>query len=142
MVSISTLFRDRIVFSLASGLLAALLSYYINSKALKKTGEKAIIYLAPVFEELFKTGFALVFGGVVILSHVTFGAVEALYDMRENRGITAYWAGFASLVSHTVFGTITQYSIYYLGNVIFGVSIAVVAHVVWNYAVINFIKQR
>ena len=127
---------------MASGLLAALLSYYINSKALKIVGEEAITYWAPVLEELLKTGLALMLGGKVFLSHVTFGAVEALYDMRKNRGITAYLAGFASIVSHIVFGTITQYSIYYLDSVIFGVSISTLVHVVWNYTVVKLIKQR
>jgi hypothetical protein len=142
MISIPTLFTDRITLTLASGLLAALLSYHINSYALKKVGEEAIIFLAPLLEELLKTGLALISGGGVFLSHVTFGTVEALYDMGKNRGNRAYWAGFASLVSHSVFGAITQYSIYYIGKPLLGLSLAVAIHVVWNCTVLNSRKLR
>lgn len=126
---------------MASGLLAALFSYYINSKALKNFGEEAIVYWAPISEEAFKTGFALALGGGIILSHITFGVVEAFYDMWENRGKMAYWAGFASFASHSAFGAITQYFIYHLGNRLLGVSIAIVVHIVWNYTVMSLKKQ-
>ena len=128
------------MLSLVSGLLAALLSYHINSYALKKVGEEAIIFLAPLIEELLKTGLVLVIGGKVLLSHAIFGGVEALYDMRKNRGSKAYWAGFASLVSHSAFGAITQYFLYYFGKPVLGLSLAVVGHIVWNYSVLNFKK--
>lgn len=142
MILISILFGDRIVISLVSGLLAALLSYYINSKALKNMGEAAIIYWAPIIEESLKTGFALMLGGKVFLSHITFGAAEASYDTWKNRGAAGYWAGFAGLVSHSVFGAITQYFMYYLGNSSFGLCIAIFVHIVWNYTVMNITKQR
>lgn len=142
MIFIPILFSDKVALSLASGLLAALFSYYINSKALKNFGEEAIIYWAPVFEETLKTGFALALGGGAILSHMTFGVVEAIYDVWENRGIVAYWAGFTSLASHSAFGAITQYFIHYLGNRLFGLSIAIVVHIAWNYMVVNLKKQR
>jgi hypothetical protein len=140
MVSISTIIHDRIIFSVASGLLAALLSYCLNSKVLKNVGEEAITFWAPALEELLKTGFALVLGGGVILSHVTFGVVEAFNDIRKNRSTTAYLAGVASLVSHSAFGAITQYFIYYLNSCLFGLSIAIIFHVVWNYTVVNLGK--
>ena len=116
MITISVLLGDPIVLSLVSGLLAALLSYHLNSVTLNKVGEEAITYLAPLIEELLKTGLVLVIGGKVLLSHAIFGGVEALYDMRKNRGSKAYWAGFASLVSHSAFGAITQYFYIILEN--------------------------
>jgi len=128
---------DSIVRSLIAGSMAALLSYYISSKALKIAGEKVIIYLSPILEELFKTGFALVLKGKVFLSHTTFGVAEAVYDIWSNDGTTAYWAGLASIISHSVFGILTQYFIYRTGNSFFGIAIAVLIHIAWNYKVIK-----
>ncbi|NLZ54444.1 MAG: hypothetical protein GX892_15125 [Thermoanaerobacteraceae bacterium] len=142
MILIFTLFDDPIIRSVISGCVAALFSYYINSKALKSAGEKVIINLAPILEELFKTGFALVLKGKVLLSHVTFGVVEAAYDIWANGISTAYWAGFASIISHSVFGAISQYFIYRTDNNFLGIAIAALIHMAWNYTVINLKNQH
>jgi len=142
MILIFTLFDNSIVLSVTSGFVAALFSYYINSKALQSAGEKVIIYWAPILEELLKTGFALVLKGGIILSHVTFGAVEAVYDIWANDSITAYWAGFASILSHSVFGAITQYFIFCAHNTFLGIVIAALIHIAWNFAVIKLKNEH
>ncbi len=141
MILIFALFDNAILRSFISGCAAALLSYYINSKALKDAGEKVIVYWAPILEELLKTGFALVLKSKVLLTHATFGVVEAVYDIFTNDSITAYWAGAASLISHIVFGAITQYFIY-RQNSFFGIAIAAFVHMAWNFAVIRIKNQH
>jgi len=131
-------FNNTVLRSLISGCIAALLSYYISSKALKMSGEKVIIYLSPILEELFKTGLAIGLKAEVLLSHITFGIWEALYDIRTNEGSTAYWAGFASIISHSTFGAITQYCIYLTDNKLLGIGIAAAIHMAWNYKIIEF----
>lgn len=126
--------------SLASGLLAALFSYYINSKALKVLGDTAITYGAPVLEEMLKTGFALVLGGNVLLAHITFGAVEGVYDIWENRGTTAHLAGLVGFISHIAFGLITEYSKRYFNSYLLGLLLAISSHIAWNYTVMNYRK--
>jgi hypothetical protein len=130
-----------IVRSLLSGCIAALLSYYISSKALKLAGDMVIIYLSPILEELFKTAFALLLEGGIFLSHATFGAIESVYDIWTNEGGSAYWAGIASIVSHGAFGAITQLVISRTGSSFLGIAAAVLIHTAWNYKVIGF-KNR
>jgi hypothetical protein len=126
--------------AVVSGLLAAAISYHLNGRALKAFGEEAVTYGAPVLEELLKTGFALALGGGVFLSHITFGTVEAAYDFYKNRGAPACRAGIAGFVSHGVFGVITGYSIKYFNNPVPGLILAILIHMGWNYAVMNFKK--
>jgi len=141
LVLIFTLFNNTILASIISGGAAALVSYCINSRALKSKGEKVIIYWAPILEELLKTGFALVLRSNVFLSHVTFGAVEAVYDIWAQDSITAYLAGLASFISHGVFGAITQHFIYQ-GHTFLGIATAVLIHIAWNYVVIKMKNQH
>lgn len=128
----------QIVRSLISGGMAALISYYLSSKALKVAGEKAIVYISPILEETFKTGFALLLAGNILFAHVTFGVAEAVYDIWTNKGAIAYWAGVASIVSHGVFGMVTQYFIYRTGSNLIGIGAAILLHVAWNYKIIEF----
>ncbi len=123
-----------------AGLLAAAVCYHLNGRALKAFGEEAVTYAAPVFEELLKTGFALALGGGVFLSHLTFGAVEAAYDLYKNRGAPACRAGIAGFVSHGVFGAVTGYCIKYFNNPLPGLIVSILIHMGWNYTVMNFNK--
>ena len=82
------------------GLAAAIFAYFINSKSLKYLGQGVVTYWAPVFEESLKTGFAIILGANIIISHGSFGAVEALYDIYKGRGNIAYLAGLTGFVSH------------------------------------------
>lgn len=119
-------------FAVISGLAAAILSYIINTKALKLLGPKAIIYVAPIIEESLKTGLAVIFGGSIIVAHMTFGIVEAIYDFFNNRGSSAFFAGMAGALSHTLFGVITILSFRCSGSIITAMIFAIAVHMLWN----------
>jgi hypothetical protein len=120
------------VFAVISGLAAATLSYIINTKAIRLSGTKAIIYVAPIIEEFLKTWLAVIFGGSIFVAHMTFGIVEALYDFFNNRGSSAFFAGMAGALSHTLFGVITMLSFRYSGSIIVAIIFAIAAHMFWN----------
>lgn len=127
----------RLGLSLAAGLLAAVISYYLNGKALMFIGDNAVIYGAPAIEEISKTGLALLLGGNVLFSHIVFGMAEALYDVVRNRGVLSYTAGVAGLVSHAVFGIITVYAWRIFDGPLTGVVAAAVIHMLWNHMIIK-----
>jgi len=140
MILIPDLSIDRITFSIVSGLAAAIFAYFINSKSLKYLGQEVVTYWAPVFEESLKTGFAIILGANIIISHGSFGAVEALYDIYKSRGNIAYLAGFTGFVSHLFFGVLTQYMIEYFDSYFFAVLIVIGIHIFWNTIVIYISK--
>lgn len=131
-----------ILMSTIAGLLAAYVSYFLNGRALKLLGEDAVTYGAPVIEETLKTGLAIAAGGGILFSHITFGLVEAAYDIFKNRGILQYTAGIAGLISHAVFGIITVYVWRFFGSPLVGVAIAIIIHMLWNHMIIHIrVKQ-
>ena len=125
------------VLSLVAGLLAALLSYGLNSRALKILGDKAVTFGAPIFEEFLKTGLALLLGGSILVSHITFGVVEAIYDYYKNRGLLGTLSAGAGLLSHSIFGYITVLAPRLGKSPVLGITLALLAHIAWNYGIIN-----
>jgi len=133
----STIQNTQLGMSVPAGLLAAIISYYLNGKALMFIGDNAVTYGAPVIEEISKTGIALLFGGNILFSHIIFGMVEALYDVLKNRGVLSYTAGAAGLISHAVFGLITVYAWRIFDGPLMGIAAAVVIHMLWNHMIIR-----
>jgi len=129
-----------ITTAVIAGLSAALISYYLNAKTLKSFGDKAITYGAPLVEELLKTGMAVLFGGYIIISHVIFGTVEALYDLLKNRGATSVYACITGFISHAVFGIITVYVANITSQLLWGIAISTAVHMLWNYIVIEVLQ--
>lgn len=128
--------------TISAGLSAALISYYVNAKALRAFGEKSITYGAPVFEEILKTGLAVLLGGYIIGSHVVFGSVEALYDLSKDRGASSIYACIVGFISHAIFGIITVYVFRNTSVILWGVAAAAAVHMLWNYLVMTVSKAR
>lgn len=123
--------------------MAAIISYYLNNKALMLIGENAVTYGAPVIEEIFKTGLAILLSGDILFSHIIFGVAEASYDIIKNRGRLSYTAGVAGLISHTAFGAITACVSRLLKSLLLGIAAAVIIHMFWNYIIIHIhIKDK
>jgi len=123
--------------AIISGLSAALISYHLNAKALKTFGKRAISYGAPIVEELLKTGLAVLLGGDIMASHVTFGTAEAFYDLSKNRGASSVYACIAGFFSHALFGVITVYVAKVTSQVLCGIAVSAAVHMLWNYAVME-----
>lgn len=126
-----------IVLSIFAGLFAALFAYGLNSMTNRIFGDKAIIFGAPVFEELLKTGLALFLDCSILGSHISFGVVEAVYDFYKNRGLLGILSALVGLLSHSIFGLITIYA-YKIGKTpVLGISLAILSHILWNYGIMN-----
>lgn len=125
------------IYAVLSGALAALFSFYLNTKALN-LGRWAIIYVAPFVEEFTKTYFALVLSSSVLLSHMTFGIVEALNDIVEGKSFRRYLAGGIAFVSHSIFGVITDYMIRSYRMPLKAVICSYLLHSIFNMGVLWF----
>jgi len=136
---------------LFSALMAAAAAYGSNYLTRGLLGRSTIVFVAPGLEESFKTAAALLTGAPVLPTHIAFGALEALYDIRSTGGRPVrrapagalrnlsgrVGAGLASLLGHALFGAVTA-TVYELsGSWPFGVGAAYLLHVGWNALVIG-----
>ncbi|MHB1126028.1 MAG: hypothetical protein ACYC2T_03580 [Bacillota bacterium] len=115
---------------LTAGLIAALGSWVVNRNLIKWEGNKVIISLLPIVEEVFKTGTAVSLGSSIILTHMIFGAVEGLYDLRTRGGGVP--AALVSLAGHWLFGYMTTTGSRLTGSLAGGMLLGIGAHLFWN----------
>ncbi|MHB1420242.1 MAG: hypothetical protein ACYCX4_11775 [Bacillota bacterium] len=118
---------------LIAGLMAALGSWMINRNLINWEGNKVIISLIPLVEEVFKTVTAVSLGTSILLTHLVFGAAEGLYDLRMRGGGVP--AALVSLVGHTLFGYLTTIGSNLMGNLPGGLLLGTGAHLFWNMMV-------
>lgn len=100
---------------LFSALAAALATYVFNRASRRLTGRATVVFMAPGFEESFKTGAALLAGAPVLATHLVFGLIEGVYDLtvpgprRDPQTAIGRRVGaaVASLGAHALFGAVT-----------------------------------
>lgn len=119
--------------SVPAGLAAAALSYAINRFALSRLGGRAVWLAVPALEEAAKTGLALFAGASLTLTHVLFGAVEAVYEV-SGRHPSLAAAGLA-LLTHGLLGLLTSALFSRSGSPAVAVASAAVVHTAYNLAV-------
>ena len=89
----------------------------------------------PVGEEILKTSLALIFKTSIIFTHLVFGILEAIWDIKKNtRGLKP---GLMALVTHSIFGLITWYGFKITGYVSPGLMAAILLHIAWNSFIIK-----
>lgn len=115
-----------------AGLLAAATARGILGLVGRDGGLTLTVLVAPVAEEVTKTGLALLLGADVFLTHVVFGGAELVADFSGGRGI---WPGLAALALHSLLGFVTAWFLAYAG--VAAVAPAVMLHVLWNYAAVR-----
>ena len=135
---------------LLSALAAALAAYVFNRISRLLAGRTTVIFIAPGFEESFKTGAALLTGAPVLVTHLVFGVIEALYDLtvphpyRSGKAPRGRRTGAAvtSLGAHTLFGAVTLV----VANLTYSWPVGVVAayglHVGWNALVTGKVRAE
>ncbi|HZK34533.1 MAG TPA: hypothetical protein VFD33_04405 [Bacillota bacterium] len=116
---------------------ALLVSYLLNKILLRLLKENAVIYGAPVSEELLKTLPAYILNRPILLVHFLFGVGEAIYDLLNSGEQTGRWAALVSIISHTLFGAITYFLLTWIGNVYIAMPFSMVIHCLWNYIVMR-----
>lgn len=120
---------------LAAAALAA--SYVTNKALLRLLREKAVVYGAPLFEELLKTLPAYFLNRPLLHVHFLFGLGEAVYDFLSSRKETGRWAALVSLISHSVFGGLTYLVLKLTATIYPALAGAVLAHCAWNYIIMK-----
>ncbi|HMM22213.1 MAG TPA: hypothetical protein PKA10_15950 [Selenomonadales bacterium] len=117
-------------------LLMAALSFLLNRAALRYIGVTAVITYGPVLEELAKTVLAFYLGADILLTHVTFGVIEGVYDWAtaSNRRLAA---AALSILGHSLFGALTTATLAFSGSVLAAVIVGSLVHLVWNVTVIR-----
>jgi len=123
-----------IILSLLAGLLAAGGAWAANGLLVPAAGAKGIAFLTPLLEETAKTAVALALRASILWTHVVFGLIEALVELRR-RGLKGLSAGWLGLASHSVFGLITSW-FYSRNGFLPALAPAYLAHAAWNMAVI------
>jgi len=129
-----------------SALAAAILAYASNWLTRGLMGRSTVVFVAPGLEESFKTTAALVAGAPVLPTHIAFGLVEALHDLRASNAAAAgggpragegpvpnrAGAALASVLGHALFGAVTVTAQEVSGSWPIGVGAAYLLHVGWN----------
>lgn len=129
------------MISWIAGLLAAGLAWAGNKPIVKHWGDRGVIWIVPVLEEVIKTGAALFTGSSVTFVHCVFGLVEALHDYSASRHLRL-WSALASLASHSFFGQVTLAGFYLTGSWLFGTAAAIFLHITLNYVVVGLLVKR
>ncbi len=124
-----------------AGLTAAAVSWVANRAALKLSGPKVIVAVGPFIEELAKTGFAVLTGSSLVLTHGIFGLAEGIYDAWGS-GLQGIKAGFVSFLGHIFYGYLTSTVLDKYRLFLPALLAGYVVHVVWNITVIAFIMQK
>lgn len=106
------------------------ISFLINRSLLRTLGPAVIISVSPAVEEAVKTLPAYFLGVDILLTHVIFGLLEAVYDGR--RGKTGWLAALSSVSGHGLFGLATVTMQHLTGAVAWGLIAAWLLHTGWN----------
>lgn len=103
----------------------------VNSTVLSKFGLFAAVCLsAPLVEEVTKTGYALLFEGDVVTSHVMFGSTEGLIYGEQSGQVQSF--DYRRPLIHAAFGTIYLSVSQATKNPAMGILAAVATHFGWN----------
>jgi len=121
---------------------ALLFAYLSNRLLLRYLHENAVIYGAPILEELIKTLPAYLLNRPVFYVHLAFGIGEAAYDMITGGGRTGRTAAALSVLSHSLFGAAAVFIIQLTGSILTALIISMGCHLAWNYTIMKSGRSR
>ncbi|NMA01114.1 MAG: hypothetical protein GX923_00940 [Clostridia bacterium] len=123
------------MLAIIAGTLAALGAWGLNCLLVKRWGDRAVSVLVPVVEEVLKTLLAFSFNSLIILSHFTFGIIEAIWDIKTcERGLKP---GLIGIITHIGFGLITILVWELTGFLSLAILASILAHITWNSIIIK-----
>ncbi|MPN37044.1 hypothetical protein SDC9_184560 [bioreactor metagenome] len=96
--------------------------------------------MSPVVEEGAKTLLSFYLGADIIATHFAFGVLEAVYDWQDAE--FKIKAAVCSIIGHSLFGLLTGGILYLSASVWLGLAGGVVAHLAWNFTVIQVSSRR
>jgi hypothetical protein len=111
-------------------------SFLLNRILLKHLGPCVIISYGPIVEEIAKTLLAYWLGADIILTHISFGVLEGVYDWLESRQ-GGFKPAVMSIVGHTLFGIVTLVALTVSASIWIGLASGVLFHIVYNVIVVH-----
>lgn len=125
-----------VVMAYVIACLMAALSFLLNRLALRYIGLDVVITCSPVLEELAKTLLAYYLGADILLTHVVFGGLEAVYDWHTSESHGAA-AAMLSIVGHAFFGLVTVGVLSLTASLPAAQGAGIVVHLAWNVTIIR-----
>ncbi|GAB6179114.1 hypothetical protein JCM14036_04330 [Desulfotomaculum defluvii] len=123
----------------AATLLAAVTSWVINGWVLNFLGNRGIAFLTPLVEETAKTFWAILLKTSLVYTHIGFGLVEALVELKR-RGVKGVWAACTAIIAHSLFGLLTV-RVYSASNLLVALIVTYLVHTIWNWFIVYYSKQ-
>lgn len=118
--------------SLAAGVIAAAAAYIFNRIIIAKAGNKGIVSLIPIVEELLKSLTAVYLGASIISVHSVFGAIESGYEIKGAKSIKGVLGGITSFAMHGLLGLVTAAVWTWTNNLFLGIGASAMLHSLWN----------
>lgn len=94
-----------------------------------------ILTLSPALEEILKTLSAYYFAADILVTHLVFGLIEAVYDWVQTRG-QGVTAALLSVIGHGLFGGVTFFTAQSAGIYV-GLAAGIVIHLIWNTVMVR-----
>jgi hypothetical protein len=115
-------------------------SFILNSWFVKHWGNKALVSMGPVVEEVSKSYLAWYLGASLLVTHSTFGVIEGIYDLLNSRYGTK--GCILSISGHSLFGLVTL-AVYSLsGSIGLGIVMACLIHIAYNFWMIYHFTNK
>jgi tetrahydromethanopterin S-methyltransferase subunit D len=124
-----------------AGVVAAVVSLFLNRLALRLVGERAVVYVIPVIEEVVKASMAFLFSTSFIATYLLFGTIEGFYDFFNNqeKGLKIV---FVSILGHTIFGYVFFNISRGTRSMLIGIGAATFLHMIWNALVLKAVSEE
>ena len=116
--------------------LMAAASFLLNRLLLRLLGARVIIGYGPAVEEAAKTLLSYWLGADIILTHVTFGLIEGVYDWFVSQS-DGFKAALMSILGHTLFGLITVAAAILFASIWLGLASGILVHIMYNVTIVR-----
>lgn len=124
---------------LVLAVMTAVAAAYMGNRLLQTIQSDGAVYTSvPWWEEMCKTGAALLFDTTLVGVHILFGLTEFLYDLLRP-SIRGFVVGGMTFLGHLTFGYLTQAVAGWTGSILWGYAAASVCHMIWNRLVLRLI---
>lgn len=124
-----------------AGVVAAAVSFFLNRIALYLVGERAVVCVIPVIEEVVKASMSLLFSTSFLTTYFVFGTIEGLYDFFDNQE-RGFKIVFVSILGHTIFGYVFLNISRGTRSMLMGIGAATFLHMIWNALVLKAVSEE
>lgn len=116
---------------LLAGTVAAGIAWVCNRYLYARFGSPVVGSVVPMTEEVLKTGLATLCHASLVGTHGVFGVVEFVWDF-ANPGSGRWLPAMTGLLSHLLYGLLTDRISALTGSLGLAVLVAALVHMAWN----------